>query len=104
MICADKEITVYHFDKDNATKEYFGKVSVFAEVKANISGIDNKASSEVTIRIPTREMVNVDIGDKVVLKKVEGDEIPYSEAFTIYSIKNNIRGSRQMKHICLKCR
>ena len=104
MICADKEITVYHFDKDNVTKEYFGKVSVFAEVKANISGIDNRSLSEITIRIPAIEMVNVDIGDRVVLKKVEGDEIPYREAFTVYSIKNNIRGSRQMRHICLKCR
>ena len=104
MICADKEITVYHFDKDSVTKEYFGNVSVFDEVKANVSEIDNHSSSEIIIRIPARETLNVDIGDKVVLKKVEGEEIPYNEAFTVYSIKNNIRGSRQMQHICLKCR
>ena len=104
MICADKEITVYHFDKDNVTKESFDNLSVFAEVKANISGIDNCSLSEITIRIPTMEIINVDIGDKVILKKVEGEEIPYNEAFTVYSIKNNIRGSRQMRHICLKCR
>ena len=104
MICADKEITVYHYDKENVTKEYFGNASVFAEVKANISGIDNYSSSKITIRIPAKEKIRIEIGDKVVLKKVHQEEIPYSEAFTVYSIKNNIRGSRQMKHICLKCR
>ena len=103
MICADKGITIYHFDKDEVTKEYFSNVSVFAEIKANISGIDNYSSSEIIIRIPT-EKVNVEIGDKIVLRKVEEEEIPYNEAFTVYSIKNNVRGSRRMHHICLKCR
>ena len=104
MICADREITVFHFDKDNVTKKVFGNVYVFAEVKANISDIDNYSSSEVVIKIPVSENIDLGVGDKVVLKKVEEDEIPYEEAFTVYSIKNNIRGSRQMHHICLKCR
>ena len=104
MICADKEITIYHFDKNKVTKEYLDNVSVFAEVKASISGIDNYSSSEIIIRIPAKESINIDIGDKVVLKKVSEEEVPYDKAFTVYSIKNNIRGSRQMRHICLKCR
>ncbi len=104
MICADKEITLYHFDNDDVTKEFFEKVSVFSEVRAGVSGVENYSSSEITIRIPACFNVLVDIGDRVVLRKVEEDQVPYSEAFTVYSIKNNIRGSRQASHICLKCR
>ena len=104
MICADKEITIYHFENDAFIKETFEKVSVSSDVKAVVNGIENYSSSEITIRIPAVENITVNIGDKVVLRKVEEDEIPYKEAFTIYSIKNNIRGSRQVSHICLKCR
>ena len=56
MICADKEITVYHFDKDNVTKEYFGKVSVFAEVKAR---------GKNTIGLP-REFVDIRKQRKII--------------------------------------
>ena len=104
MICADKEITIFHFENDDVIKEIFEKVSVFSEVKAVANGMENYSSGEITIRIPGYENIMVDIGDKVVLRKVEEDEIPYSEAYTIYNIKNNIRGSRQVSHICLKCR
>ena len=104
MICADKEITIYHFEKDGVVKEIFEKVSVFSDVKAVVNGVENYSSSEITVRIPMCKNVIADIGDKVVLGNVEEDEIPYKETFTIYSIKNNIRGSRQVSHICLKCR
>ena len=104
MICADKEITVFHYNKDRLTKEYFGKVSVFSEVKASVSDINNTSVSEITVRIPINQEICVDIGDRIALRKVYDEEIPYEETYTVYSIKNNIRGSEGVRHYCLKCR
>lgn len=104
MICADKEITVFHYNKDSVTKEYFGKVSVFSEVKASVSDIDNTSVSEIIVRIPISQEICVDVGDRIALRKVYDEEIPYEETYTVYSIKNNIRGSEGVRHYCLKCR
>lgn len=54
MICANKDITVFHYNKDSMTKEHIGKVSVFSDIKASVSGADNASSSEIIIRIPTQ--------------------------------------------------
>lgn len=104
MICADKEITVFHYNKDTVTKEYYGNVSVFSEVKASVSDIENTSSSEIVVRIPSNQEICVDIGDRIILRKIYDEEIPYEETYTVYSIKNNIRGSRGVRHYCLKCR
>ena len=94
MICADKDITVFHYNKD----------SVFSNIKASVTGIDNQRVSEITVRIPTQQELCVDIGDRIVLKKVLAEDVPYEETYTVYSIKNNIRGNRGVRHYCLKCR
>lgn len=104
MICADKEITVFHYNKDSITKEHFGKVSVFSDVKASVSDVENISVSEIVVRIPTNQEICVDIGDRIALRKVFNEEIPYEETYTVYSIKNNIRGTMGVRHYCLKCR
>lgn len=104
MIGADKEITIFHYNKDNVTKEYFGKVSVFSEVKASVSDIENVSVSDIVIRIPANQEICVDIGDRIALRRVYDEDIPYEETYTVYSIKNNIRGSEGVKHYCLRCR
>lgn len=104
MICADKDITVFHYNKDGITKEHFGKVSIFSEVKASVSDIENTSASEIIVKIPCNQEICVDIGDRIALRKVFDEEIPYEETYTVYSIKNNIRGSEGVRHYCLKCR
>lgn len=105
MICADKKITVFHYNKDDENITSYGNVSVFSSISARVDDNGLLSNSEIRIRIPANEELCVAVGDRVLLRQLNADEnIPYEETFSVVKVKNNIRGSKEVGHYLIVCR
>lgn len=105
MICADKKITIFHYNKDHENITSYGNVSVFSSIMAKVDDNFLSSGSEIRIRIPTSEELCIAVGDRVLLRQLSEDEnIPFEETFSVVKVKNNIRGSKEVGHYLIVCR
>ena len=96
------DITVVKITNGQIKMLYFS----CAYVRRIISALQDKTAlennSSVSVRIFDEDALDISPGDKLFLKEVQGD-IPYDEAFTVTSVRNNLRGSDGVSHVKVIC-
>ena len=94
------DITVIQLKNGQVKKLYFSGVLVRAVSSALQDKTALENNSNISVRIFDEKALAILPGDKVIFGEV-GEEIPYNEAFTVTSVRNNIRGSKKTDHVRL---
>lgn len=95
-----ENITVIQLKDGKVEKLYFSDVliRVISSALQDKTALEN--NSTVSVRIFDEKALEILPGDKVIRGEVDG-EIPYNKAFTVTSVRNNIRGSKKTDHVRL---
>ena len=95
-----ENITVIQLQNGQVRKLYFTNVlvRVISSALQDKTALEN--NSNVSVRIFDEEALEILPGDKVIFGETEG-EIPYEKAYTVTSVRNNIRGSKKTDHVRL---
>ncbi len=97
-----KDITVVKLIDRRIKKLFFSSVYIHRITSALQDKTALENNSSLTVRIFDEDALYISPGDKLFLKEIP-DEIPYDEAFTVTSVRNNLRGTEGVSHVRIIC-